>query len=341
MYYESEGRSYDCKPCPDQPITQEDVQQLCEELQAAAQDNSRDEAQRNAIKPVTPNVLVNWGVLAETEQGLVPTNAYRSLRGLDAFHSKIQCAVFKGTTRRVFVDRREYTGTLWEQVEAAFQFVLRNIHLGASLNGIYRQDIYELPPASIRELIVNAVVHCSFIQPSLIQVALYDDRLEITSPGGLLPGVTVEKMKEGYSKIRNHAIATAFSYMRLIEQWGSGIPRILSELKDNGLRELEFLDGDTDLRINLYRNTDTKLDTKSDTNDTKKQAGDTKDDAALDVTQRLLQFLRTNPQITQQALAKQLGISSATVKRLTAQLQASGTIQRIGSRRNGYWQVLE
>lgn len=75
--------------------------------------------------------------------------------------------------------------------------------MGAKLEGVYRKDIYELPPDSIRELIINAVMNCSFLQNSHIQVAVYDNRLEITSPGGLMPGVTLEHMKEGYSKIRN------------------------------------------------------------------------------------------------------------------------------------------
>ena len=142
------------------------------------------------------------------------------LLGKDDFLSYIQCGMFKGKTRAVFVDKREYGGPLWKQVDDAFQFVLRNIHLGAKLEGIYRKDIYELPPDSIRELIINAVMNCSYLQNSHIQVAIYDDRLEITSPGGLMPGVTLDKMKEGYSKIRNRALAHAFSYMNLIEAWG-------------------------------------------------------------------------------------------------------------------------
>lgn len=139
--------------------------------------------------------------------------------GKDEFLSKIQCGMFKRKTRTVFVDKREYSGPLWKQVDDAFQFVLRSIHLGARLEGIYRKDIYELPPDSIRELIINAVMNCSFLQNSHIQVAIYDDRLEITSPGGLMPGVTLDKMKEGYSKIRNRALAHAFLYMNLIEAW--------------------------------------------------------------------------------------------------------------------------
>ena len=67
--------------------------------------------------------------------------------------------MFKGTTKAVFVDRREYIGPLWEQIDEAFQFVLRNIHLGAAIVGIYRQDVYEIPTDAIRELIINAMIH--------------------------------------------------------------------------------------------------------------------------------------------------------------------------------------
>ena len=79
------------------------------------------------------------------------------------------------------------------------------------------------------------------------------NRLEITSPGKLPMGQTLARMKEGYSKIRNEALAHAFSYMNLIEHWGSGIPRIIGKVKAAGLREPEFIGGEVDLRINIYR----------------------------------------------------------------------------------------
>jgi len=99
-------------------------------------------------------------------------------------------------------------------------------------------------------------MNCSFLQNSRIQVAIYDDRLEITSPGGLMPGVTLDKMKEGYSKIRNRALAHAFSYMNLIEAWGSGIPKLLESMREYGLRDPEFYDLEIGFRINLYRKTE-------------------------------------------------------------------------------------
>ena len=255
MYYESEGRSFDSAIRPDIQVTDREIQSLCDSMKAVALANCKNESQRQSVKDVTKNVLLNWGVLAEAENGTVyPTNAYVFLTGRDTFLSKIQCGMFKGTNRAVFVDKRDYEGMLWQQVEDAFRFVLRNIRLGAKIEGVYRKDIYELPPDSIRELIINAVMNCSFLQSSHVQVAIYDDRLEITSPGGLMPGVTVERMKEGYSQIRNRALAHAFSYMNLIEGWGTGIPRLIREMKEYGLQEPEFIDMEIALRINLYRN---------------------------------------------------------------------------------------
>lgn len=160
---------------------------------------------------------------------------------------------FKGDTRAVFIDKREYTGYLWEQVEGAFQFVLRNIRLGALIEDVYRKDVYELPPASIREVLLNAVMNCSYIQQSGVQVAVFDNRLEITSPGGLMPSVTIDRMKEGYSQIRNKALARVFSYLNLIEAWGTGIPRLYQEVREYGLPDPEIVDMETALRVCIYR----------------------------------------------------------------------------------------
>ncbi|MBQ8086779.1 MAG: putative DNA binding domain-containing protein [Lachnospiraceae bacterium] len=253
MYYEDENRSFDNVVNKDIEVTDADIKSFCEDMKKEAQRNCMDEKDAKKVKTPTKNNLITWGILKE-ENGVVrPTYAYYYLRGLDGVMSQIQCAVFKGNTRGIFVDKREYEGNLWEQVEQAYQFVLRNIHLGARIKGIHRQDVYELPPESIRELIINAVVNCSFLQRSLVQVAIYDNRLEISSPGGLMPGVTIEKMKEGFSKVRNHGIANAFVYMNLIEQWGSGIPKILSQTKEYGLPEVEFIDMGIALRVNMYR----------------------------------------------------------------------------------------
>ena len=253
LLFEGSNRYYDQALCTGLNVTDEDIDVLCKAMKEQAVRNARTEEQKAAIKDVGRQQLRSWGILIERDGKDYPSNAFAILTGNGGLHVATQCGVFKGTTKAVFVDRREYTGPLWEQIDEAFQFVLRNIHLGATIVGIYRQDVYEIPPDAIRELIINAMVHRSYLDHGTIQVAVYDNRLEITSPGKLPMGQTMERMKEGYSKIRNEALAHAFAYMNLIEHWGSGIPRIIDKVKAAGLQEPEFIGGEVDLRINIYR----------------------------------------------------------------------------------------
>ena len=334
LYYECDGRAFDSVIRRDLSVSDEDIEKLCKEMKEVAIANSKSDLQRSGIKDATKNVLLSWGILKKGEDDTIyPTNAYVYLTGQGGMRSMIQCAVFKGTTRSIFVDRRNYEGPLWEQVDEATKFVLRNIRLGCRFEGVYRQDIYELPPDSIRELIVNAVMNCSYIQASHIQVAIYDDRLEITSPGGLLPGVTIDLMKEGFSKIRNRSLANAFSYMNLVEAWGSGIPKLMREMEEYGLREPEFIDMDVAFRINLYRGQNEVNAPDSDPND----LNDPDNDHKNDLESRVSELLRQNPELTHKALAEALSVSAVTIKRTLSKMQHEGKVIREGSNRKGKW----
>ena len=207
-----------------------------------------------------------------------------------------------------------------------------------------------MPPDSIRELIINAVMNCSFLQSSHIQVAIYDNRLEITSPGGLMPGVTLDKMKEGYSKIRNRALAHAFLYMNLIEAWGSGIPKLMKNMQDYGLQEPEFLDMDTDLRINLYRNTENvQLGTTQATQATQVAPSTTqvsqniiRDDIQTvigDEDKKILEIIKTNPYTSQREIANVLDWKIDRVKYYLKKMKHEGIVRRVGSSQKGYWEV--
>lgn len=334
LILEGQNRYYDCEVCEGLIITPEDIERLCAEMKATAIRNTLTEGEKLNVKDVTQNVLISWGVLAEKDGAIVPTNAYALLTGQARFQPVIQCAVFKGKDRAYFVDRREFEGSIQDQMEAAFQYVLEKINRGMRIQGMYRQDMYELPVDSVREMIANSVAHRSYLEPGNIQVALFDDRLEVTSPGMLLNGVSIKKMKEGYSKPRNRAIASAFAYMKIIEKWGSGIPRILLECSEYGLPEPEFIDFDGDFRVNMYRQLPEKDwshtdDTKHDTNDTLSE-NDTK----------ILNLIRENPSITQAELREKLQVSIVTVKRLMANLQKRGLIERQGSSRKGKWIII-
>ena len=242
------------------------------------------------------------------------------------------------------MDRRNYEGPLWEQVDEAVQFVLRNIRMGCRLEGIYRQDIYELPPDSIRELIVNAVMNCSYIQASNIQVAIYDDRLEITSPGGLLPGVTIDLMKEGFSKIRNRSLANAFVYMNLVEAWGSGIPKLMQAMQEYGLREPEFIDMEVAFRINLYRDQN-ETDYHFDMNGIGKNADkmpesadkvpESADKVLINVQEKnIYDYIQKNNSITTAQAAECAGVKQRRAREILSKMVKKGLLKKCGASRS-------
>lgn len=333
LMFEGSNRCFDQSLCTGCDITDADIYALCHAMKEQALKNARSQEQKDAIRDVGLQQLCSNGILIERNGKYYPSNAYAILTGCGALHVVTQCGVFKGTTKETFVDRREYTGPVWEQIDQAYQVVLRNIHMGAAIEGIYRQDIYEIPPDAIRELIINAAVHRSYLDHGNTQIAVYDNRLEITSPDKIPMGQTLERMKEGYSQIRNEALAYAFSYMNLIEHWGSGIPRIIARVKAAGLLEPEFIGGEVDLRINIYRGQIGVNNLKNDPDDLDDLNCDSKNDLEF----RLIEVIRRNPEMTQKALGKKLSVSAATVKRTLMKMKQEGKVVREGSNRKGKW----
>lgn len=260
--------------------------------------------------------LLSWKVLKKNGSDLLATNAFALLTGKYFPFAKIQCALFKGTERDFFIDKKEYDGCLYEQIENAYQFVLRHINLGAEINGLVRKDTYELPVAAIREMIVNAVCHRNYMDNSCIQVAVYDDRIEVTSPGMLYGGLTLEEAVSGRSKIRNRIIADIFSRMEIIEEWGTGIRRILHRAKEYGLPEPEFMEiGDT-FRVNLFKKADKKAD-------------------KILLRQRLiLDYIEENGFITNKEAREILGLADSTTKRFLKYMVETNLLLEKGQRKS-------
>ena len=296
LILEGQNRYFDSEICQNITVSDSEIEELCKSMKETAMRNTWQDSEKSKIKDVTKNVLISWGV-------------------------------FKGTNRAHFVDRREFEGSVQEQMEAAYQYVLEKINMGMTITGMYRQDVYELPTDSIRELIANAVAHRSYLDPGNIQVALFDDRLEVTSPGMLLNNVTISKMMEGYSKPRNPAIARAFAYMKIIEKWGTGIPRLFEACEKYGLPKPELIDFDGDFRVNMYRKGSGKfIDSRVN-------------DKVNDKVNDLLAILINHPEYTVTQLADVSGVSRKTIAARLKELKGKGYIERMGSSRKGYWKI--
>lgn len=192
----------------------------------------------------------------------VHTHAFGLMTDNKNRFAKVQCALFKGLTRDIFIDQKVFDGPIQNQVENAYRFILRHINLGTDINGIYREEKYELPTKALREMVANAIAHRSYLEDSCVQVSVFDDRVEVSSPGMLYGGIDIETAKNGKSSCRNIAIAEAFHYMRIIEGWGTGIPRIISKCNEYGLKEPIFEEFGNGFKVTMFRKVG---DSKSET----------------------------------------------------------------------------
>ena len=340
LVLEGENKYFDQQVCHGESVSDEEIEKFCEWLEKLARKNSENDTE---IRKITRNTLLSWKVLEEKNGRIFPTNAYILLSGKENWEvsRKIQCGVFKGETRSIFVDKKEFEGSIIMQLEKAYQYVLEKINLGSDIVGIYRVDKYEIPPKSIREVIANAVIHRSYLEPNDIQVALYDNRLEITSPGMLLSGVNVKRMKEGYSKLRNRAIASVFAYVNIIEKWGSGIPRIMNEIREYGLQEPEFIIFENDFRVNIYRkNYNTTQSTQGSTQDiSKKEKLDVKNLTETDKI--IINTIINNPEMSQKQIADNLNWTVNKVKYYMKKFKQKNILKYEGTSQNGKWEIQE
>ena len=236
----------------------------------------------------------------------------------------------------------------FSQIEEAVDFVLRNIRLGATIDGLVRKEKYELPPEAIREMIINAHCHRNLLDESCIQVAVYDDRLEVTSPGGLYNGLTYEEVMNGHSKIRNKGIANIFSQMGLVEAWGSGIKRIFNAAEEYGLPKPRFQEFDNMFRVELFRNNSmTESEKKFGVNSEKSRSkdGDKAEkirDYELTYTQKkIVNLLLANRQLSAAKIAEQLDLGSRSIEKNIKKLKEYGILIRHGSPKNGYWEIVD
>ena len=342
--------SWDELTCVGYPVSEEATEKLCQNIERF---RKKAEMIEHSVKT---EQLVNWKILKQRDGQLLATNAYALLTSDYFPFARTQCAVFKGRDRAVFLDKREFTGPIYLQIEEAVDFVLRNIRLGVTIDGLVRKEKYELPPEAIREMIINAHCHRNFLDESCIQVAIYDDRLEVTSPGGLYNGLTYEEVMSGHSKIRNKGIANIFNQMGLVEAWGSGIKRILNVAEEYGLQEPKFQEFDNMFRVELFRNSSLVTSKDESIGETSENIGETSEKHRRNIgeelekygtielnstQQEIVKLLSKNNQLSAAKLAEKIGVASRNIESNIKKLREYGLLVRHGSPKSGYWEVVK
>jgi ATP-dependent DNA helicase RecG len=161
-----------------------------------------------------------------------------------------KAAIFEGLNKDIFKDRKEFAGSLFKQIDDVLMYLNVFNRVRGTFEGAYRVDHADYPEISLREAYINSLIHRDYYIEGSGLVSMFDDRLEFMSIGGIMPGVTYELMLMGVSVARNEKLAQIFYRLKIIEAFGTGIPRIFSAYEHSAVKpDIPAVDGGFLIRL--------------------------------------------------------------------------------------------
>ena len=148
----------------------------------------------------------------------------------------IQAGRFDGVDKARIIDQAAIHSHPLEAVGEAIAFIQKHSLHGATIGPVKRSEHWNAPPVAIREAVINAVAHADYSQRGApIRISIFDNRVEIENPGLLPFGLSIADLERGVSKLRNRVIGRVLNELGLVEQWGSGVQRMIGACRDAGL----------------------------------------------------------------------------------------------------------
>ena len=311
--------------------------------------------QLGKIKSYVKRAGLNWDTLGDDDENRLPQalikvellqkgelcNAARLFFANQPL--QLRCAVFGTTDTVTIIDRHDFDGDILELIEEAQKYILKNIHIGMRIEGLYRVDVPEVSMEALREAIINAFCHRDWRDPDYVQVAIFKNRVEVRNPGTLFGGLTLAEMRKGnVSRRRNPLIADLFRRIEMVEGWGRGMPLILENAPNVEFRQVaglfiasfarpSFVEGDSA----AHQETPPKPFEK--TVSTTGTTTSTTTGSATGKADILLEHLRHYPQCTIPEMARVLDMTEDGVNYHLRRLQATGLLKREGGRSSGHW----
>ena len=267
----------------------------------------------------------------------------------------VRCVRFKGTTKVHIIDDKTYGGPLYQQYMQAEAWIKDKLEVAYIIEGTGpRKEVWEIPLTVFKEAIINALSHRDYYeQGAVTMIEVYDDRVEISNPGGLLMGVKKDFGRK--SMTRNPLIFGLFTRMDLVEQVASGIPRMREEMQEAGLPEPIFTTDEGFFTVEFKRPQKDDI-VKSDDgivngiinidddpindpiNDPIKSNDDPINDP-ISIDEQVFRLINTKEGMSAPEISKLIGKSLKTAKRSLAKLRKSGKIEFRGALKNGGYYV--
>ena len=292
-------------------------------------------------KKLEENDFISFGLMDEKKQLTYAGVLFSDQCPL--LQSRIFCTRWNGLDKTsIFedaVDDKEYSGNLIMLLENGFNFIKNHNKKAWKKLPRTRVEYYDYNERVITELLVNALIHRMYdIVGAEIHIDIYDDRLEIESPGGMYDGSIIQNQDilNIPSKRRNPIIADVFQRLDFMERRGSGFKKIYEALGDKD--KIKFYSNRTDFKVTLMNENysrEQEVDNTGDKNYTENYTEN------INETQRkIIELVKSNPNITQKIMMEKTNLSRPAITLNLKQLKDKKIIERVGSDRKGYWKLL-
>ena len=326
------GGVYVRKGSSTQPMTEEGIREmilqnsgrsfeLCRSMnQELTFHTLQTEMQKRSIE-IGPSQMQTQTLKLIGEDGLY-TNLALLLS--DQCETTTKVALFQGTDKELFRDRKEFKGSILKQLEDVYQFIDLVNKTKATFSGLDRTDRRDYPEEAVREALLNSIVHRDYSFSGSNLVNVYEDRIEFVSLGGLVSGLELKSIFLGVSQSRNPNLAAVFYRMRLIESYGTGIGKIERAYKACPFQP-EFETAKGVFRVTLpNRNEEQEAEVQKTEN--------VKNDISLDEQKNLIiQYARENGSITRKEVEDLIGAGTTKAFRLLKELCEVDKLEQKGS----------
>lgn len=253
----------------------------------------------------------------------------------------IKVAVFQGTDQTIFKDRREFTGSLMQQMNEVYDFIDFRNQTRATIEKLYRVDVRDYPEVAVREALLNLLVHRDYSFSASAFISIYEDRIEFVSIGGLMPGIDLEDVMVGISVCRNQDLANVFYRLHLIEAYGTGMGKIMKAYESMQVKPV--IETTKNAFKIILPNINAKYETENATVKTKSSTPVTvhTEKKLSDEEEKILEYARKHGAITRNDVIGLLEVSASTAARVIRKMVKTNLLEQKGKARNTHYTIAE
>lgn len=241
----------------------------------------------------------------------------------------IKVAVFEGTDQSVFKDRREFSGSLLQQMNEVYDYLDKHNRIHSTFDKLLRIDTRDYPETALRETLLNLLVHRDYAYRASGLISVFSDRIEFVSIGGLMPGFLLEDIMAGVSVCRNQRLANVFYRLQLIEAYGTGMKKIMNAYRDMGKTP------DVEVTHNTFKIILPNVNGQED-----RMAPSFSGVSGSD-EEKILAVIRAQGEASRAEIERAIGVSTSTTTRLLREMTQTGVLQRVGQGRATRYRLLQ